>query len=226
MGLEIQRRLSNLRLRLSGATKESEELRFWAERRATVGFSYHKYEYFYTEHFGFDRAFYSRKAVLDIGCGPQGSLEWADSSGLRVGLDPLALAYRRLGTGAHRMSYVAAGSEHIPFPAGHFDVVCAFNSLDHVDDLSHTIREIVRVLAPGGWFLLLSELNHAPTICEPVSYSWDIVDRFRPALSLVEERHYEKSEDGMYQSIRAGVPYDHADRRDRYGILSAKFRKP
>nr|PZN25800.1 MAG: hypothetical protein DIU80_14285 [Chloroflexota bacterium] len=197
-----------------------------AERRATVGFSYHKYEYFYTEHFGFDRRFYAGKKVLDIGCGPQGSLEWADGAALRVGLDPLALAYRRLGTRDHRMDYVTAGSEHIPFPDGAFDIVCAFNALDHVDDLERTISEIVRVVAPGGWFLLLTELNHAPTICEPVTFSWEIVRRFEPQLRLVDERHYEKTEDGMYPSIRAGVPYDHADHRQRYGILSAKFQKP
>lgn len=226
MELGIKRRMDHLRLRLAGATKASEELRFWTERRATVGLSHQRYEYFYTEHFGFAPGFYRGKSVLDIGCGPQGSLEWAEGAARRVGLDPLAAAYRPLGTGAHRMAYVAAGAEHIPFPSGSFDVVCAFNALDHVDDLERTMAEIVRVVAPGGWFLLLSDLNHDPTICEPVSFSWEIVSRFQPALRLCEERHYEKTQEGMYQSIRAGAPYDHADPRKRYGILSAKFQKP
>src|SRR5687767_10314946 len=35
------------------------------------------YEPFYTTVFGLTHADYAGKAVLDIGCGPRGSLEWA-----------------------------------------------------------------------------------------------------------------------------------------------------
>ena len=50
----------------------------------------------------------------------------------RVGLDTLAPKYLKMGADRHKMTYVAASSDAIPFPAQHFDVVCAFNSLDHV----------------------------------------------------------------------------------------------
>ena len=87
---------------------------------------------------------------MDIGCGPRGSLEWAEMATVRVGLDPLAESYRELGTEEHRMQYVASGSENVPFPDGTFDIVTSFNSLDHVHNLNKTIREIKRVLKPGG----------------------------------------------------------------------------
>ena len=34
------------------------------------------YEQFYTEIFDLDKNFYNDKIILDIGCGPRGSLEW------------------------------------------------------------------------------------------------------------------------------------------------------
>lgn len=67
----------------------------------------------------------------------------------RVGLDPLVDGYRALGIGQHKMTYVKGGSEKIPFPDGHFDIVTSFNSLDHVDNLDATVAEITRVTAPG-----------------------------------------------------------------------------
>jgi SAM-dependent methyltransferase len=99
----------------------------------------------FTDLVGLDAGFYRGKAVLDIGCGPRGSLEWADEASRRVGLDPLADDYRELGTDAHAMDYVAAGSEAMPFGDGEFDVVATINSLDHVDDLGRTVAEIKRV---------------------------------------------------------------------------------
>lgn len=209
------------------ADKGASELRYWAaakEKEAVLHNSW--YEYFYTTHFGLTRDDYRGKKVLDIGCGPRGSLEWADMAAERVGVDPLAESYRALGADRHKMTYVAASSDAMPFPDRHFDFVCSFNSLDHVDDLQATIEEIGRVTAPGGLFLLLTDVNHPPTVCEPVSLSWDIVDQFRRFFMLVREEHYEKKAAGMYQSLRAGERYDHTNPEPRYGILSAQFAKP
>lgn len=207
--------------------KGLQELQYWTavkQKEPVLRNSW--YEYFYTVHFGLDRNFYHGKRVLDIGCGPRGSLEWADMAAVRVGLDPLADSYRSLGTETHKMQYVAAPAECIPYPNGYFDVVCSFNSLDHVDDLDAVLREVSRVVAPGGLFLLLTDVNHRPTVCEPLSLSWGLVDRITPMLSLVEQRHYEKGSHGMYQSLKEAIFYDHADPAYRYGILSAMFSKP
>jgi len=68
------------------------------------------------------------------------------------------------------MNYVSSGSEHIPFVDNYFDVVCSFNSLGHVDNLEKSISEIKRVLKVGGLFLLLTDVNHEPTECEPLFF--------------------------------------------------------
>jgi len=214
------------------AQKAAAELAFWRSRLALQGLlTNDHYAYFYTSHFGWDQTFYRGKRILDIGCGPRGSLEWATEAGMRLGADPLAGAYRQLGTKRHAMYYVGCGAEHLPFPAAAFDVVCAFNSLDHVDDLARAISEIKRVLAPGGTFLLISETHRRPTLLEPSAYSWDIVTRFQPELTLVEQRQVAYtifSPEGfgdIYQSLRRGTPFDHKDASERSGILSARFCK-
>jgi len=143
----------------------------------------------------------------------------------RVGLDPLAESYRPLGIARHRMRYVASGAENVPFADGYFDVVCSFNSLDHVDDLDRTIAEITRVTRPGGLLLLITDLHEEPTPCEPIVFSWDIVERFQPAFRLLAQERYEKSPEGVYQSIDAALPFDHSNPNQRYGVLTAKFRR-
>jgi len=216
-----------LSVRMRTLLKRVGEWLYWLNARVRSGkLSNDHYVHFYTDHFGLSPAYYDGKRILDIGCGPRGSLEWAEHAAERVGLDPLAAQYQRLGAAAHRMRYVASGAESIPFPDGHFDVVCSFNSLDHVDDLDRVIAEIGRVVKPGGLFLLITDVNHAPTLTEPLTFSWDIVHRFVPPLELVDARRFEKRDGGVYDSLRRGVAYDDGDPRTRYGVLSARFRKP
>lgn len=206
--------------------KEHLELRYWKQRRAIEGRLVGKhYRQFYTTYFGLTPSSYSGRRVLDIGCGPRGSLEWADMALERIGLDPLAKRYLRLGTHEHKMKYIASPAESMPFEDGYFDIVSSFNSLDHVKDVETTIREIKRVLRSKGLFLLLVDVNHEPTAYEPHDISWDIVLRFAPEFEVIEENHYEKGAGGMYESILEGIPYNSANPRRRIGVLAAKFRK-
>ena len=212
--------------------KETSELAFWQsrlERQGTLANDH--FEYFYTTQFGLDREFYAGKKILDIGCGPRGSLEWATEAKLRVGADPLAEEYKTLGIEKHSMRYVACGAEKLPFPDGYFNVVCSFNSLDHVDNLELAISEISRVVAPEGRFLLITDIHSTPTVLEPNAFRWDIVDRFLPRLEVVTKRHIEQSVFGdegfadIYKSLKIGIPFSHDDPKERNGILAAQFEK-
>ena len=72
-------------------TKGEAELNYWLGRyndEKNVFINYH-YEYFYTEHFHLAKEDFTGKRILDIGCGPRGSLEWADNALVRIGIDPL-----------------------------------------------------------------------------------------------------------------------------------------
>lgn len=184
------------------------------------------YEEFYTSFWGIEKDFYQNKSVLDIGCGPRGSLEWANNASERVGLDPLADKYLTLGASEHEMSYVNAYSENIPFEDGHFDVVCALNSVDHVEDLKKTAEEIERVTAKGGTVLIITDIHETPTLNEPQVINWDFASAYFKELEVVKEMHLEKvDETGVYKSLRKKQPFDHDKSESRYGMLCLMLRK-
>lgn len=195
--------------------KRYHELRYWRgvtrpirDDRAKLEHERSHYEQFFTTFFGLTRDDYAGKTVLDIGCGPCGSLEWATTARERVGLAPLADDYRKLANDAQTMTYSAAPSEAMPFPDGHFDCVSTFNSLDHVDDVEATVREIKRVTAPGGRLLLIVEIGHAPTPTEPHHLDESIVELFGPEFEAVSVRTYGVRDDhNLYASLLDDIPY-------------------
>lgn len=211
---------------LRGKQKFQYELKFWIKLKNKRGnLPEFDYEYWYTKHFDIDLLFYKSKKILDIGCGPLGSLEWVNTCSCRIGIDPLAKDYKTLRNCKHKMSYLAACSESLPFKDGCFDAISSFGSLDHLDNLDGAISEIIRVLAPNGVFLLLVEVNHDPTVTEPIELSWDVVFRFAQFFEILDERHYEKVCENMYESTLKNIPYDHSNTKKRSGVLSVKFRK-
>jgi ubiquinone/menaquinone biosynthesis C-methylase UbiE len=50
---------------------------------------------------------------------------------------------------AHHVEH-AVDLEAINFPDGHFDVVIVLHVLEHVNDVHRALREMHRVLRPGG----------------------------------------------------------------------------
>lgn len=207
--------------------KQRHELRFWRQRYDAEGrsLSNDHYEKYYTRFFGLAREFYRGKRMIDIGCGPRGSLEWADMAAERVGLDPLASEYLKLGARRHRMRYVNAGSESIPFPAGYFDAAFAFNSLDHVREPGKSIAEIKRIVRPGGIFLLITEINHKPTPTEPQTLSWDVLDQFAPEFDRRWAKAFEIEGALVYQAVDRGREYDATDSTRRSALLCARFER-
>lgn len=79
---------------------------------------------------------------------PIGGTHFADISG------PAVAALRAHGGHAARASITA-----LPFPSAHFDLVCALDIVEHVDDDHAALGELVRVAAPGATFLLSIPLH-------------------------------------------------------------------
>jgi 2-polyprenyl-6-hydroxyphenyl methylase / 3-demethylubiquinone-9 3-methyltransferase len=93
--------------------------------------------------------------VLDLGCG--GGLLANDlaaagfpTTGVDTTAENLAVARHHDRTGA--ATYVRADACALPFTAASFDVVCAMDLIEHVEDPARLIAEASRVLAPGGIF--------------------------------------------------------------------------
>jgi SAM-dependent methyltransferase len=87
--------------------------------------------------------------VLDVGCGTGGFCGALRRLGHdAVGLDPHAA---EMGLPPGR--FYSGTSNRLPFPDAHFDAVCIFDVLEHVDDAA-ALKECRRVLRPGGQLFL------------------------------------------------------------------------
>lgn len=147
------------------------------------------YKMLYTEFFAVSPDVYAGMKVLDLGCGPRGSLEWMIEAKTRVCLDPLADKYGRLGANTHDMVYVRSGVESMPLLDSSFDVVTSINNFDHVSNPMEGLLEIQRVLKPGGTMRMIVELHAVPTACEPQAFTLELLrSMFRLAkLNVVSE---------------------------------------
>jgi 2-polyprenyl-6-hydroxyphenyl methylase/3-demethylubiquinone-9 3-methyltransferase len=101
-------------------------------------------------------AFPGRRArILDVGCGA-GFLSNAlvthghEVTGMDASEASLAVAARHDTTGSVR--YALGDATRLDFGDASFDVVCAMDFLEHVEDPGAVIAEAARVLAPGGLF--------------------------------------------------------------------------
>jgi SAM-dependent methyltransferase len=214
--------LARLRRRLRPPSKGDAEMGYWRRRAAIEGvLGSDHYERVFTVQFGLEPGFFGGKRVLDVGCGPRGSLEWATQAARRVGLDPLAERYRELGIDRHAMEYVAAPAERMPFADASFDVVASLNSLDHVDDVDAAVAEITRVATPGATWLLTVEVGHEPTATEPQSLSWDVAESFAGWEVAWSGRNGLRADHDIYASIDEDLPYDGASP----GLLRARLTR-
>lgn len=96
--------------------------------------------------------------VLDLGSAGGFMSEALHDRGASVtGIDPARQAIRAaerhaLQTGRH-IKYDVGVGENLPYDDESYDTVVCVDVLEHVTDLSEVIKEVHRVLRPGGTFL-------------------------------------------------------------------------
>src|SRR5260370_31350473 len=106
-----------------------------------------------------------RGKVLDVG-GGAGSVAKAvkrERPDLEVvGCDVSRSALAVAGASPDGVNFRAAEAEKLPFADGEFDFVWIFDVLEHVEKPEQVLREIARVLRPGGAFHLVLPLEGQP----------------------------------------------------------------
>lgn len=145
-----------------------------------------------------------RPRILDVGCGTGANLlllsKYGDAEGVDVSDDALAFCRER------GLDQVTKGAgEELPHADETFDLVTAFDVVEHMDDDLAGLREMYRVLRPGGHALLF-----VPTFM----FLWGVQDdvsnhrrRYRlPELRRVLEQAGFEIERSTYANITFFLP--------------------
>ena len=117
--------------------------------------------------------------VLDVGSGPGVAVVTAARLGANaIGLDPsepmlkgAAMLARLRPPGQGTVKWVLGGAEDIALPDASVDVCWTVKALHHWPHLEEGLAEVVRVLRPGGQFIVLEKLS-APGATGRASHRW------------------------------------------------------
>jgi ubiquinone/menaquinone biosynthesis C-methylase UbiE len=116
----------------------------------------------WSEHvarYAFARRYVQGKRVLDAGCGTgYGSAELAQSAAAVTGVDiaPDAIEYARASYPLPGLRFIESSCAAVPFPADSFDLVIAFEVIEHLPDFRAFLDESARVLTREGLFIVSS----------------------------------------------------------------------
>lgn len=112
----------------------------------------------WSEHlarYAFAARFASGKRVLDLGCGTgYGTAELAKSAASAAGIDVSAEAIAYAREHYPGIAFSIAPAETTTLSASSFDLITAFELIEHLPDWRPLLAEARRLLAPGGMFLV------------------------------------------------------------------------
>jgi O-methyltransferase StaMB len=112
--------------------------------------------------------------VLDLGCGHGGpgvavaKATGARVTGISISTEQVARANARAAAAglADRVEFRHANALELPFEEASFDAVLAFESIIHMPDREHVLRQVRRVLKPGGRLVLTDFYERSPIPAE------------------------------------------------------------
>jgi ubiquinone/menaquinone biosynthesis C-methylase UbiE len=113
------------------------------------------------------------EVVVDIGCGPGAAVRQAARAGAcAIGVDPAPIMLRTARLLTRRgVSYRAGAAEHLPVDDGAAQVAWSIATVHHWRDLDAGLREVRRVLVPGGRFVAIERHTH-PGAHGLASHGW------------------------------------------------------
>jgi SAM-dependent methyltransferase len=132
--------------------------------------------------------------ILDIGCGGGRTVQKLASrapEGKVVGVDlsPASVAVAREtnaeAIAAGRVQIENASVAALPFPDSTFDVITAVETHYYWPDLPQNVRQVLRVLKPGGTFALIAETYRGG----PLRFVYGIVMPLLRAAFLSDQEH-------------------------------------
>lgn len=92
----------------------------------------------------------NRSLILDVGCGSGGNILFLKNFGPVVGLDASDTALSFCRDKGFQELVLGDAQKNISYSNNHFNVVSAFDVLEHLPDDLGALKEMSRVCSPGG----------------------------------------------------------------------------
>jgi SAM-dependent methyltransferase len=176
-------------------------------------------------------------AILDVGAGRRPTIAAEDrpSEVEYVGLDVSAEELELSAPGSYDEKVVADASRFVPELAGRFDLIVAWQVLEHFGDLPAAADAFLRYARDGGWFVACLSGRHAAFALAnrllPSTVGRGLVARLmRRPVDEVFEAHYDHCDErGLYTAFSAWdevhvVPlWRGADYFDRFPRLRSAY---
>ena len=162
--------------------------------------------------------------ILDVGCGGGRTVEKLAalaSEGMVCGIDYAEGSV--IGSRAHNDQLIKAGRvaiekasvSQLPFPENHFDLVTPVETQYYWPDLAEDMREILRVLKPGGKLVVIAE-----------TYKGGKYDKLKwPVMWLLRSSHLSLND---HRQLFAGAGYTETEIFEEHnkGWICAVGQKP
>ena len=106
----------------------------------------------------------NNNSILDVGCGGGGNILFLKKFGSVAGIDPSVDAINFCNNKGFKDLIIGTAGE-IPYPNEFFDLATAFDILEHLEDDSVALREMKRIIKPGG--LIMVTIPALPFLWSP-----------------------------------------------------------
>ncbi len=139
------------------------------------------------------RTYVAGKRVLDVASGEgYGSHLLSKHAASVVGADisPDAVAHASQRYPEENLRYVAANCTQIPEPDASFDVIVSFETIEHMTEHEAFMREVDRLLAPDGLFIISSP--NRPEYSDKTGYAneFHVKELDRAELKILLDSHF------------------------------------
>lgn len=184
------------RLNLSNMNRRHSKLADWGLARVSIGKS---------------------ATALDVGCGggrtvsrlaalaPEGSIFGVDYSEASVASSRRT---NKRGIRAGRIDIRLASVSELPFAADTFDLVTAVETHFYWPDLPADVREVLRVLKPGGALLIVAEAYKGGKKARHMQMFANAMSRTGSYSHLTVEEHRELLASAGYSDVQVFEDYD------------------
>ena len=158
--------------------------------------------------------------ALDFGCGTGFMIDLMKNLFSEVhGVDITQEMMDRVDISSGNVFLHESLAEHTAFPEAYFDFASAYSFMDHLFEPSDFLREVFRVLKPGGIFY--SDLNPNRDFIEAMCKAETIIENF-PS-SMVEREIFGALHNGEYYLQTFGISSDMLEKAEPIKSIDRGF---